>query len=143
MLLHSPNFAEGWNGLLGATRRTLQLDAKLRELAICVVGILNGAKYEVQQHTAPFFEAGGTPIELQALHDPESASSNTTLFSHTELVALQLAICMTRHIVVPASMLIRLRALLGSDSLVVELVAVISVYNMVSRFLVALDVDNE
>jgi alkylhydroperoxidase family enzyme len=36
----------------------------------------------------------------------------------------------------------RARGFLGSDRLLVEAIAVVATYNMVSRFLVALDVDS-
>ena len=143
MLLHSPNFAQGWNSLLGATRSELSLAPQLRELTICAVGVLNAAEYEVQQHTPPYLEAGGTSAKLQAIRNIGAALNNTTLFDQTERAALQLAVAMTRRLSVPATLMQQLRALLGSDQLVVELVGVVAVYNMVSRFLVALDVGLE
>ena len=54
MLLHSPPVAMGWNALLGAVRKDLALSPKLRELAMCVVAVLNGAEYEWGHH-APLF----------------------------------------------------------------------------------------
>ena len=49
MLLHSPPLAAGWNTFLGAVRTGLLVDPKLRELAMCVVAVLNGAEYEFTQ----------------------------------------------------------------------------------------------
>src|SRR5437879_4042289 len=66
MLLHSPVLAEGWNGLLRAVRTELEIPAKLRELAICVVAVLNGADYEYHHHSPLFLEAGGTAAQLHA-----------------------------------------------------------------------------
>ena len=143
MLLHSPNFAQGWNSLLGATRSELTLAPQLRELVICAVGILNGAEYEVQQHTPPYLDAGGTLVKLTALRDVNAVLSDAALFNDTERAALQLTLAMTRQVTVPAGLMTQLRTLLGSDQLVVELVGVVAVYNMVSRFLVALDVGLE
>jgi alkylhydroperoxidase family enzyme len=143
MLLHSPHFARGWNSLLRATRSELALPASLRELCICAVGALNGAAYEVQQHGPPFLAAGGTLPQLQALRDIEGAIGNAATFSALERSALRLCLAMSRDVRVPPALIAELRAALGSDPLLVELVGVIATYNMVSRFLVALDVDPE
>jgi alkylhydroperoxidase family enzyme len=60
MLLHSPAFAKGWNAFLGQVRTGLELSPKLRELAMCVVAVLNGAEYEFLHHAPEFIKAGGT-----------------------------------------------------------------------------------
>jgi alkylhydroperoxidase family enzyme len=143
MLLHSPSFARGWNSLLGATRSELALPARLRELCICAVGILNGAEYEVQQHSAPFLDAGGTARQLQALRAIEAAIGDGALFGAIERAALRLCLIMTRELRVPPALVAELRQGLGSDTQLVELVGVIATYNMVARFLIALDVDLE
>ena len=49
MLLHSPNFAKGWNGMFGAIRNQLALPGNLRELAIMAIAVLNKADYEWHQ----------------------------------------------------------------------------------------------
>ena len=54
MLLNSPALASGWNGYLRAVRNDIGLDPMLRELAMCVVAVINGAEYEFVQH-APYF----------------------------------------------------------------------------------------
>lgn len=143
MLLHSPSFARGWNGLLGAVRTELSLPPRLRELLICAVGVLNGAEYEIQQHHGPYLEAGGGTEALQALADGPAAWEHSGLFDATEQAALQLTLAMTRSIQVPPRLIHQARSLLGSDQQLVEMVGVIATYNMVSRFLVALGVDME
>ena len=143
MLLHSPEFARGWNSLLGATRTELKLPPRLRELCICAVGILNRANYEVQQHAPAFIDAGGSADRLEALRDPDRAAADAALFTATERAALSLTIAMTRDVTVPPAVLGSVRELLGSNKALVELVGVIATYNMVSRFLVALEVDLE
>jgi alkylhydroperoxidase family enzyme len=50
---------------------------------------------------------------------------------------------MTRQVRVSDDTFERIRSELGSDQHLVELVAIIATYNMVSRFLVALGVDSE
>ncbi len=48
MLLHNENLAKGWNTFFGTLRKGMSLiEPKTRELAICYVGILNRAEYEV------------------------------------------------------------------------------------------------
>ena len=58
ILLHSPNFAKGWNGLFRAIRGHLAVPAKLRETAIMAVGALNQAEYEWVQHEKEYLGAG-------------------------------------------------------------------------------------
>jgi alkylhydroperoxidase family enzyme len=142
MLLHSPPLAAGWNTYLGAVRTGLELDARLREEAMCVVAVLNGAEYEFHQHAPVFVAAGGTDAQVQAMRDPDSAALNAALFSETERAALALTIEMTRNVKVRDETFERARALLGVRQ-IVELVATIATYNMVSRFLVALGVEPE
>jgi alkylhydroperoxidase family enzyme len=143
MLLHSPAFAAGWNELLGAVRTRLVLPSRLRELAICAVGNLNRAPYEIQQHALPFREAGGTDSQLVALADCANALRDTTLFNSAERAVLALTVAMTRDVAVAPVLLTDLKRHLGDDQQVVELVGVIATYNMVSRFLVALGVEPE
>jgi len=48
MLLHNENLAKGWNSFFGTLRKGMSLiEPKTRELAICYVGILNRAEYEI------------------------------------------------------------------------------------------------
>jgi alkylhydroperoxidase family enzyme len=143
MLLHSPPFALGWNSLLGAVRSGLALPPRLRELAICAVGALNGAEYEIQQHAGPFREAGGTDQQFEALRDCDRAARDATLFSRAEQAVLDLTMAMTRHVQVSPELMAATRATLRNDQELVELVGVIAAYNMVSRFLIALGIEPE
>lgn len=143
MLLHSPPLAEGWNGFLRAIRSGLEIPAKLREIAICVVAILNGAEYEYRQHAPHFIEAGGTATQLDALQQVGTAQFDPSLFDACEQAIVALARAMTLSVRVPEETLKAARAALSSDRDLVEIVGVIAAYNMVSRFLVALRVDPE
>jgi alkylhydroperoxidase family enzyme len=142
MLLHSPNFAKGWNGMLGAIRNQLSLSPKLRELAIMAIGVLNEAEYEWAQHEGEFLAAGGTREQLQALRHMDTAGSDTKLFDEAERATLALTREMTRDIAVSDATLQRVRSLLD-DQQVVELMGTIAGYNMVSRFVVATGVELE
>ena len=142
MLLHSPPLAAGWNGYLKAVRSELSLDARLRELAILVVASLNGAAYEFHHHAPEYLRAGGTGPQVDALADPEQAVRRSELFRDADRAVLQLTIEMTRSVAVADGSFDAVHAALG-DRQTVELVAVVAAYNMVSRFLVALDITPE
>ena len=58
MLLQSPAFAQAWNTLFGTIRGKLAVPAKLREIAIMSIGVLNRADYEWFQHEGEFLKAG-------------------------------------------------------------------------------------
>jgi alkylhydroperoxidase family enzyme len=140
MLLHSPPLAAGWNAYLGAVRTQLSLPAKARELAICGVAAWNGAEFEFVHHVPHLLQAGGTQAQADALRDLATAASTLALFDEGERAVLQLTLEMTRDVKVSDSTFARAGKALGGTRQVVELVATIAAYNMVSRFLVALDV---
>ena len=141
MLLHSPPFARGWNVFMGAVRSELTVSPKLRELAICVVAVLNRADYEFGHHAPEFVGTGGTDAQVAALRDPARAASDSQ-FSPLERVVIRLTIEMTRDIEVSRDLMRELREALPSQALI-ELIGVIAAYNMVSRFLVATGITAE
>ena len=136
MLLHSPPLAAGWNTFLGAVRTGLAVDRRLRELAMCVVAVINGAEYEYAQHAPLYIAAGASPEQALALRDPDAALADTARFDARERAALAMAIEMTRHVKVADATFSALRVHLPERE-TVEFVAVVAAYNMVSRFLVA------
>lgn len=142
MLLHSVPIAKGWNHFIGEIRNNLSLDPKLRELAMCAVAVLNGAEYEFFHHAPPFKKAGGTDEQVHALRLIGQTQFPRDLFSQVENDAVDLSYQMTRNIKVDSVLMKRLQATLGNTD-TVELVTVIAAYNMVSRFLIALDVNPE
>lgn len=141
-LLHSPPFAEGWNGLLGAVRTRLSLDPKLRELAMCVVAVLNDADYEFIHHAPEFVKAGGTRAQVDAVKAMKSTPLDPSLFDEIGNATVGLAFQMTTMIHVEDATFDTLLRHIGRTQ-VVELVGVVASYNMVSRFLVALGVEPE
>jgi alkylhydroperoxidase family enzyme len=142
-LLHSPNFAKGWNGMFAAIRNQLSLPGKLRELAIMQIGVLNKADYEWVQHEGEFLKAGGTREQLKALKSgAATGSADPKLFGEAERMTLQLTREMTQQIDVAPETMKKARSLLP-DSQVVELIGTIAGYNMVSRFAVATGLDVE
>ena len=143
MLLHSPALASGWNTFLSAVRTQLSLSPKLREIAMCGVAMLNGAEYEFHHHAPLLRKAGGTDAQVAALRDVAAAAKNTALFDEEERAVLRLTLEMTRDVTVSDATMALATKALGSAQKVVEMVAVIAVYNMVSRFLVAFGVQPE
>lgn len=143
MLLNSPAFASGWNAHLGAVRGELTVALSLRELAICAVAVLNGADYELAHHAPELLRAGGTARQVEALKALKLGPEAGDVFDPTELAVLRLTFEMTRNVKVSDATFAEVHARLGDDRQVVELVGAIATYNMVSRFLVALEVDQE
>ena len=128
--------------MFGAIRGKLSVPARLRELAIMSVGAINHSEYEWGQHEPEFLAAGGTRAQLDALRTPRAALSDTKRFDEAERATLALTYEMTKDVAVSPATLKRVRAVLP-DAQVVELVGVISGYNMVSRFVVATGVEME
>ena len=75
----------------------------------------------------------GQPARLSSVH----------LANNNSRAVLQLTLEMTKSVKVADSTFAAVRAALPSEQAVVELVGTIATYNMVSRFLVALGVDEE
>ena len=141
-VLHAPAFARGWNEIATAVRQQLSLSPKLRELAICAVGMLNDAAYEVDKHAPEFLKAGGRDAQLKALSDVAAASRDGALFDAAERALLALSLEMTRDIRVSDETFAAVAAVLPTQQ-VVELVGTIAFYNMIARMLVALEVEPE
>lgn len=138
-LLHSPPLARGWNAFLGAIRSELGLAPKLRELVTCAVAALNGARYELHHHGPIFLRAGGTETQLAAL---ARGDVDGPVFDELERAVLRLVRETTRDVSVRDSTFAAVRERLG-DRGTLELVAIAAAYNMVSRVLVALDIEPE
>jgi alkylhydroperoxidase family enzyme len=141
LLLHSPSLAEGWNAYMGTVRKGLALDPYLGELAICVIAVLNHAPYEFHHHAPEWRAAGGSDEQIAALSLVGSDQFDRNLFSPIARAVIDLTIEMTRAITVSPATFARLKEFLAEDQHVVELIATIGAYNMVSRFLVALEID--
>lgn len=136
LLLNSPELAGGWNVYLGAVRQRLSLPIKLRELAICVVASLTKADYEFFHHVPVWAAAGGTSSQVDALSDVLAAARNEELFDYAERATIQLAYEMTVKVTVSPATLNAIKHALQNDQMLVEMAAVVSTYNMVSRMIV-------
>jgi AhpD family alkylhydroperoxidase len=135
MLLHSPPVAAGWLRYLTAIRQQCTLPGSLRELVIMRVAALNGASYEADQHAPIALREGVRQKQLDELAD----WTNSDLFDARERAVLAYTDAMTREVQVPDHVFGAAHAALG-DRLLVELTATVAAYNMVSRFLEALQI---
>lgn len=139
MLMHSPPLAEGWLGFMTKVRQQLALPGDLRELVIMRIAHLNGAPYEADQHAPIALKEGLAQQQLDALADWRAAAE---CFTPLQREVLALCDAMTREVHVEAALLQAVRERLGERQLV-ELVGTIASYNMVSRFLEALQIHSD
>jgi len=135
MLLHSPPVAEGWLAYLTAIRQKCALPGDVRELVIMRVAHLNGASYEADQHAPIALREGVSQEKLDALGDWPSSE----VFEARERAVLSYADAMTRTVQVPDHVFAAVQAHFD-ERLVIELTATVAAYNMVSRFLEALQI---
>ena len=137
MLLHSPPVAEGWLAFLTAIRQKCILDGRVRELVIMRIAVINGADYEFRAHTPFALDEGFSQAQIDALRE-----GSAELFDDRERAALAYSESMTREVHVPDSVFDAVKIHFNERELV-ELTATIAAYNLVSRFLEALQVDHE
>jgi len=137
VLLNSGPIASGWERLLTAVRNQTGVPADLRELMILRVAVLNGALFEFDAHVPHAERAGVGAEKIAAVR----ATPLPAVFSPLERLVLELTDAMTRDIVVPDALMERLRRQFDAKG-IVELVATVAAYNMVSRLLVALKVEH-
>ena len=135
-LLNSPAIASGWEKLLTAVRNRTQAPADLRELMILRVAVIDGASFEFEAH-APHARRAGVPEEkIEAVKFWPTSSDR---FTDLERLVLELTEHMTRDVNAPDALMDRLCKRFDARG-VVEVVATVAAYNMVSRFLVALNI---
>ena len=138
VLLHSPEFADGWNSMLGAVRGKSTLPPDIRELAILRVAQRNGADYEWVAHEPVARQAGLTEEQLVSIRT-EDPGPGLAMLSAAQLAALAYADAMTTGVRVPDEVLGEVQEHFD-DRQVLELTVTVATYNMVSRVLVALEV---
>ncbi|MCO5565924.1 hypothetical protein L7F22_019599 [Adiantum nelumboides] len=148
-LLHAPPVAEGWNKLLGAIRTGSDLSDDLREIIILRVAVRNGASYEWISHSPVAKKGGVTDEQLAVVGDLYNRidKSKKGKLSPVQQACLQLADEMTQYIKVRDETFENLKGLLAqakgpeaAEKQITEAVATCATYNMVSRFLVAMNV---
>jgi len=138
MLLHSPPVARGWLNLFTAIRQQAKLGGRYRELAIMRIAVLNGADYEFKQHVPYALKEGLTQFQLDAL----AAGAAPEGLTDADNAVLAYADAMTRNIRVPDEVFAAVRRHFPERE-IVELTATVGGYNLVSRFLEAIQIDHE
>ncbi|KAL1588258.1 hypothetical protein WHR41_02776 [Cladosporium halotolerans] len=136
-LLHNPSIADGYNSLVGAIRTKSSLSQAIMELSICYIAVLTNAVYEWKAHAVLALKAGVSPEKLEKVLAKERAWEG---FNELEKAVLEYTEESTVKVAVSDEIFERTRLLLGEDQKIMELQITIGAYNMVSRFLVGLDV---
>ena len=137
VLLNSPAVAHGWEQMLSAVRNRSSLGARLKELIILRVAVINRAPYEFEAHAPLALAAGVSEATLAAIQQaviPQDAGLDP---GEREVLALTDA--MTRDIAVSDAVYQAVSARF-SDQNMLDIVATIAAYNMVSRLLEALQI---
>ena len=118
----------GANGAIG-------VPADLRELMILRVAVLNGAGFEYDAHVPHAEKAGVSKQKIDSVRNEQLPD----VFAPLERLVLELTDAMTRQVAVPPELMARVQQHFDAKG-VVEVVATVAAYNMVSRLLVALNV---
>ena len=135
VLLNSAPIAQGWEAMLTAVRNKSSVPADLRELMILRVAVLNKASFEFEAHIPHALKSGVPQEKIDALR----SLTLSDLFTDEEILLLKMTDHMTRDVDVPAELMAKVTHQYSAEK-VVELVATVAAYNMVSRFLVALNI---
>lgn len=136
-LLHNPAIADGYNSLVGALRTKSSLSQAIMEIAICYIGVLNHAVYEWTAHAALALKAGVSRDKLAAILS--SDVRNPEIWDAAEMAVLAFTEQSTKQVKVDEDVFAAVKSQF-TEQQVMELTITIAGYNMVSRFLVALDV---
>ncbi|MES2186788.1 MAG: carboxymuconolactone decarboxylase family protein [Pseudomonadota bacterium] len=138
MLLNSPPVAQGWLDFLTAIRQKCVLDGYFRELSILRIAVINKADYEFLSHVPFALKAGLAQAQVDDIPQWEQS----TLFSERDRAVLGYTDAMTRDVHVPEATFEPVKQHFSTRE-VTELTATIAAYNLVSRFLEALEIDPE
>ncbi|HEX4330375.1 MAG TPA: carboxymuconolactone decarboxylase family protein [Burkholderiales bacterium] len=135
ILINSPAICDGWEQMLSAVRNKSSLNAAIREMIILRVAVLNGASYEFEAHIPHAQKAGMSDAKIEALKQPAIGSE----FSDLEQAILSATDTLTKDVKLTDAQFDRLRPHFNPGELV-EVMATIGAYNMVSRFLIAMNI---
>lgn len=135
ILLNSPVICDGWEQMMTAVRNKSSLNAALREMIILRVAVLNKASYEFEAHVPHAQKAGMSDAKIEALKSPVIGAP----FSDLEQAVLVATDSLTRDVALSDTQFDSLRPHFNEAQLV-EVMATIASYNMVSRFLIAMNI---
>jgi alkylhydroperoxidase family enzyme len=133
------------NAFLGAIRTGTTLSESVKETAITRVAVLNKAWYEFEHHAPLALNPGGLPLEglkcvlTSTPRQPQTVNKEIGI-DEQHAAVLEYTDYMTLDCEVPQEVFDRLKAVF-SEREVVEITATVGAYNCVSRFLVALNVN--
>jgi alkylhydroperoxidase family enzyme len=139
LMLHSPALANAWFDLNQAVRYGTEIDGQCRELAVIRVAILNDVEYVQRAHGPAYaLKEGLTPEQVTDIANWQASN----LFTDKQRALLAYSDAMTTDIDVPDAIYAEVRHHF-SERQTVELTMLIGAYNMLTRFLKALQVDPE
>jgi 4-carboxymuconolactone decarboxylase len=139
LMLHSPALANAWFDLNQVVRYGTQVDGQCRELAVIRVAILNEVEYVHRAHGPAYaLKEGLTPEQVADIANWQTSN----LFSAEQRALLAYTDAMTRDLKVPDGVFDEIRKHFNERQ-TVELTMLIGAYNMLTRFLKALEVDPE
>ncbi|KAH8917562.1 alpha/beta-hydrolase, partial [Atractiella rhizophila] len=141
-LLNAPEIAGGWNQLLGAVRTKSKLPGGIREILVLRVAALNKAYFEWIHHYPVAQQEGVSVPVLSHIRDTTRAPPVSSPLDGLQRAAVAFADASTVNASVPSAVFEALKKELGDDQQMTEAAATVATYNMVSRFLVAMDVDD-
>ena len=137
-MVHVPSIISTIGPFVAAVQEPLEIDAKLKERIILRVSKINHFNYCYHAHKQISKKMGFTDEKIKEVDSPLEAQ-----IPEPEKVALRYAEETTIHPGnVPDSLFIELKNFY-SDSQIVELTALIGLYNMIKRFNEALKLDPE
>lgn len=139
-LAHSPNALRAFSTLGGFIRFKSQLDPRLRELAILMVGYLTRAPYEWSHHIAIGKTFGVSDTDIRALM--EEAEGRPSGLDPLAKTVVQAAREMTEKLAIADGTFAQLRQQLDNER-IVDLTLTIAFYNGVVRTLGSLQIDVE
>jgi uncharacterized peroxidase-related enzyme len=135
-MAHAPEACRDFLRMANKLLFKSRLDPRLRELAILRVSRLTKARYEREQHETIARGLAMTDLQIDAVKKWQGSKH----FDKREQAVLQYTDELTQEIRAKNSTFKKLQAFL-SEREIVELTLTIGFYNMVSRFLEALEVD--
>ena len=133
-----PELLRVYMPISNALRFETKLDARLRELAIVMVGHVTGSAFEVEAHSRFALKAGVRQEQLDALSD----FATSPVYDARELAVLRYSDEVTRRNHVADETLAALRVEFDEEA-IVELALQVGFYNTVVRILGAFDIQPE
>lgn len=135
IILYSEPLTIGWQTMFAKLRQELTFSGKLRELIILRIAVLNHANYEFVQHAPQAIKEGVSQAQIDAI----TTWQNSMVFDEQEQAVLEYTDAMTKLVQVPDAVYKKLSEKFDKKQ-IVEITALVAGYNMVSRFLEALQI---